>query len=901
MPDRPDCSRHKSCKLHRRCARRTRAAAWLAPELALPAIATITPTVVDAQQSSDVSPSRITIPRADVAVAVDGPLAVTIDGRLAESVWATAAELRLVRNDGSGAGQDATEVRLFYDASALYMAWIVYDSDIQGTFTERDSRFWEEEVAELFITPEDLTEYVELQWNPLGAVFDAVIHNSLDDSGISQGIKGDWTYTAEGMTSAVTVQGTIQDSSDQDVRWVAEVRVPFSDLAGPTPDPGDSWRANFYRYSRSVGQDVEELAWSPTLSDVHEPSRFGYLVFGAEATDGDTREPHDIERSGIQLFEGSCARCHGGDGAGGELGPSIVHPGGVGASAPETLRALVRAGIPEGGMPASTLEDGELDTLIGYVRSLVAAAADQPAPPEETAASEPPRDIPFSEIVDPTPGDWPTYHGRLSGNRHSTLDRIDAGNVSELRLDWLFPIRNASRLQVTPVVVDGTMYVTTANQVYALDAATGRQIWHFSRPRTTGLVGDAAGGINRGGAVLGNRVFLATDHAHLIALHRRTGSVLWDVEMADYREHYGATSAPLVVKDLVISGTSGGDEGARGFVAGYRADTGEEVWRFWTVPLPGEPLSETWVGRALEHPCGAAWLTGTYDPEADLLYWTTGNPCPDFNGDERLGDNLYSNSVLALDPDDGALEWHFQYTPHDVHDWDAQQTAMLINAPFDGVERKLLAQASRNGFFYVLDRLTGELLLAEPFVENLTWASGIGADGRPVLIPEAEPSVDGVEACPAIEGATNWMSSAFSAATGLFYVMALEKCNIYTKSDDWWREGESFYGGSTRRVPGEPGKKYLRALDLDTGDIVWEIPQAGPANSWGGVLSTAGGLVFYGDDSGAFAAADAADGRPLWRFQANQRWKASPMTYMADGQQFLAIAGGADILVFALP
>ncbi len=883
--------------LHRSDPRRLRghgalrSGGWCTPTLlAAPVILLATPVLAGAQQSSGISPNRISIPRSTEAVAVDG--------RLDETVWRTAAGLSLVRNDGAGIGRESTDVRLFYDDSALYMAWIVSDSEIQGTFTERDSRFWEEEVAELFITSGDLTRYIELQWNPLGAVFDAVIVNTLDAAGMSEGIEGDWDYTATDMTSAVAVLGTVQDASDRDTHWVVEARVPFSDLEASTPEPGDTWRGGFYRYSRGAGYEVEELAWSPTRSTVHEPSRFGYLVFEA----GQAGEPPErTATQGRQLFEGRCAACHGGDGAGGELGPSIVRTDGVGASSPEALRSLITVGVPEGGMPAATLEGNELDTLVEYVRSLVAAAADNPALHAQIAEIEPPRPVPFSEIADPRLGDWPTYHGHLSGNRHSPLDQIDTGNVSDLSVEWIFPIRNASRLQVTPVVVDGTMYVTTANQVYALDAVTGRQIWHYSRPRTPGLIGDARGGINRGVAVLDDRVFLATDHAHLIALHRRTGSLVWETEMADYREHYGATSAPLVVKDMVISGTSGGDEGARGFVAGYSADTGEELWRFWTVPLPGEPPSETWVGRALEHGCATAWLTGTYDPEADLLYWTTGNPCPDFNGDERLGDNLYSNAVLALDPDDGALEWYFQYTPHDVHDWDAQQTAMLIDAPFRGSERKLLAQASRNGFFYVLDRLSGELLMAEPFVDSLTWATEIGPDGRPVLVPGAVPSYEGVKACPAIEGATNWMSTAFSPGTGLFYVMALEKCNIYTKSDEWWREGESFYGGSTRLVPGEPGKKYLRAIDLDTGEIAWEIPQAGHADTWGGALSTAGGLVFYGDDSGAFSAADAADGHPLWRFEANQFWKASPMTYMADGKQYVAIAGGSDVLVFALP
>jgi alcohol dehydrogenase (cytochrome c) len=848
----------------------------------LAAVLTFQPLPAEAQQQGAAPPlERIVVPRSDAAV--------TVDGRLDEAVWQNAAALTLVRNDGSGPGRDVTEVRLVYDASALYLAWIVSDTDIQGTFTERDSPFWEEEVAELFITPDGLTKYVELQWNPLGAVFDAIITNYLDESGISQRITGEWDWTAPGMTSAVTVEGTVQDSRDRDVQWISEVRLPFSDLSASAPESGDVWRANFYRYSRSSGQEVEELAWSPTLLNVHQPSRFGALVFGS-----------DDSRTGVQIFEGSCARCHGGDGAGGELGPSIVRAGGVASSAPDALRPLIQTGIPESGMPASTLDADELETLVVYVEELVAAEAENPRP-DVTALIEPPRRVPFSDIATPRPGDWPTYHGHLSGNRHSPLNQIDNVNVGSLALEWLFPVQTAGFLEVTPVVVDGTMYVTSANQVYALDAETGRQIWRYRRPRTQGVVGDATGGINRGVAVLDDRVFLATDNAHLIALHRRTGGLIWDTEMADYREHYGATSAPLVAKDVVVSGTSGGDEGVRGFVAGYSAETGEELWRFWTVPLPGEPLSETWIGRALEHACASTWLSGSYDPEADLLYWATGNPCPDFNGDERLGDNLYSNSVLALDPDDGSLAWHFQFTPHDVHDWDAQQSLLLIDAPFGGHDRKLLAQANRNGFFYVLDRLDGELLLAEHFADSLTWASDIGPDGRPVLVPGNEPTYEGVKACPAIEGANNWMSSAYSPTTGLFYVMALEKCNIYKKSDEWWTEGESFYGGSYRNVPGQPGIKYLRAIDLDTGETVWETEQDGPATTWGGALSTDGGLVFYGDDSGAFAAVDATDGRPLWSFRANQPWRASPMTYMVDGRQFVAVAGRTDILVFALP
>jgi PQQ-dependent dehydrogenase (methanol/ethanol family) len=550
-------------------------------------------------------------------------------------------------------------------------------------------------------------------------------------------------------------------------------------------------------------------------------------------------------------------------------------------------------------MPEAKATEVEMRNLLAYLSRLSGESVASAKPVSVSGASE--NGVSFAEIAEPKLGEWPTYHGQLSGNRHSPLRQIHTGNVAQLAPKWIFSIPNARRLEVTPVVVDGVMYVTTANRAYALDARSGRQIWRYQRPLTKGLVGDAASGINRGVAVLGDKVFMVTDHAHLIALHRLTGRLLWDVEMADYREHYGATAAPLVVNDLVISGISGGDEGARGFLAAYKASTGERVWRFWTIPAPGEPLSETWVGNALPHGCATTWLTGTYDAQANLLYWTTGNPCPDYNGDERKGDNLYSDSVLALEPETGKLRWYYQYTPHDLHDWDAQQTPMLIDAEFQGRRRRLLAQANRNGFFYVLDRITGELLLAKPFVEQLTWASGIGPDGRPQLVSGNAPTPAGVKTCPAVEGATNWMSTAYNPETGLFYVMALEKCVIYSKSPEPWERGKSFYGGATRDAPDEPGRKYLRAIDVQTGKIVWQYLQIGPGNSWGGALSTAGGLVFFGDDSGAFAAVEAKSGKPLWYFHTNELWKASPMTYLAGGKQYVAVAAGSNILAFGLP
>src|SRR5277367_6723583 len=531
---------------------------------------------------------------------------------------------------------------------------------------------------------------------------------------------------------------------------------------------------------------------------------------------------------------------------------------------------------PKSLMPAVKATPPEMRDLLAFLSRLT---ADHPINVPETAFTASTAGPSFDEIVHAKPGDWPTYHGRIGGNGHIELTQIDTANVAHLAPAWMFPVANARRLEVTPIVIGGIMYITNANECYAVDARSGRQIWHYGRPLTKGVIGDAESGINRGVAVLGDRVFMTTDNAHIIALSRITGQLLWDAEMADYRQHYGTTSAPLVVNDLVLSGTSGGDEGARGFVDAYRAATGERVWRFWNMPAKGEPGSETWVGRAIEHGCVGGWLTGTFDPVINTIYWPTGNPCPDYNGDERKGDNLYANSVLALEPETGKLRWYFQFSPHDLHDWDATEPPLLIDAEFHGHPRKLLVQANRNGFFYVLDRVTGEFLLGEPFVKKLTWASGIGADGRPKLAPGQEPSEAGTKTCPSVAGAANWMATAYNPATGLFYVMALESCAIYTKSSAWWEPGQSFYGGAARHVPGEIDRKFLRAIDIQTGKIVWEVPQVGSGHSGGGVLSTAGGLVFFGDDNGALAAVDAKTGQALWHFHTNVTWRASPMTY----------------------
>ncbi len=536
----------------------------------------------------------------------------------------------------------------------------------------------------------------------------------------------------------------------------------------------------------------------------------------------------------------------------------------------------------------------DLIAFLSHVPEWKPGADLKPAPPL-------PGEVAWEAIAHPASGEWPTYHGQLGGNRYSTLSQITPANVKSLAPRWMFSMGGGHTLEVTPVVVNGVMYVTQVNSVYALDARTGQQIWEYIRPASKGLVGDASGGINRGVAVLGDRVFVVTDNAHLLALHRVTGGLLWDVEMADSTKHYGSTSAPLIAGDLVVAGVSGGDEGIRGQLNAFRADTGEHVWRFWPVPAPGDPEASTWVGRALEHGCGATWLTGTYDIETGNLIWPIGNPCPDFNGDERKGDNLYTDSVVALDPKTGKLKWYYQFTPHDLHDWDATETPMLVTLNYHGAPRKLLLQGNRNGFFYVLDRVDGKFLAASPFVKKLTWAKSIGVDGRPVLTEAWQPTAEGTEICPSMDGASNWMSTAYHPGTGLFYLLALEKCNVFSKNSEWWKQGESFYGGSSRPVASETPRKYLRAMDPQTGKIAWEHEQVGSGEAWGGLIATAGGLVFFGNDDGSFSALDAKSGQLLWHFPLSARWHASPMTYLVDGKQYIAVAVNGSIVSFGLP
>jgi alcohol dehydrogenase (cytochrome c) len=500
----------------------------------------------------------------------------------------------------------------------------------------------------------------------------------------------------------------------------------------------------------------------------------------------------------------------------------------------------------------------------------------------------------------PVGKNWLSYNGDYTGRRYSSLDQINVSNVGKLRAQWVFHAPNSDSLEATPVVVDGMMFVTSANDAYALDAQSGRVVWHYSRPVTEGLIDDASQHHNRGVGVWHSRVYMETDNAHLLCLDARSGHLLWDVPYTDGNKNYGATSAPLVVKDKVLVGTSGGDDGVRGFVSAYDAETGKLAWSFWTIPAPGEPGSQSWPGDAYLHGCGTTWMPGTFDPELNTIYWGTSNPCPDFDGDPRPGDDLYTDSVIALDPDNGRLKWYFQFTPHDLFDYDATETPVLLDTVYDGQPRKLLAEANRNGFFYILDRIDGKFLSAVPFVEKLNWAKGIDKQGRPIRT-DVVPTAEGTRVCPGFSGATNWYAPSYNPDSHLFYFLATEHCDLYFKKSERFSEGKAYYATGVKHSPGDDRKRILLAYDIGSDKPAWRSVQVGAGHSFAGTMTTKGGLVFFGDDAQSFEAVDARSGTPLWHFLTGQNFHASPMCYAINDVQYVVIASGSDIFSFALP
>ena len=657
--------------------------------------------------------------------------------------------------------------------------------------------------------------------------------------------------------------------------------------------------------------------------------------------------------AGEQLFFGDagCARCHMIGGRGGRLGPELSRIGAARAPAVlseairtpgthltkgyETVRVVTKAGATINGVvrnedtfsihlmdgreamhllqkedlkevtyprtsmmpeyPESMLDAAKLRNLVAFLAGL-RGTGDRTVAAGGTDEGQ----IPYARLqaASREPENWLTYSGGYAGQRYSLLKQIDTKTVRDLGVRWTFQSGVAGKFEATPLVVGGVMFVTGAeNHVWALDARTGRPIWHYKRDLPDKLR-VCCGNVNRGVAALGNRLFLTTLDAHVVALDAKTGQVIWDVEAADYKMGYSLTVAPLAVKDKIIVGVAGGEIGVRGFIDAYDARSGARAWRFYTIPGPGEPGHDSWKGDSWKTGGASIWVTGSFDADLNLTYWGIGNPGPDFYGGDRGGDNLYSDSVVALDVDRGTLKWHFQYTPHDVHDWDATQVPVLADIAWQGRPRKVLLQANRNGFFYVLDRTNGEFLLGKAFA-RVTWATGLGPGGRPIVAPGSDPTPEGTDVCPGIAGATNYMSPSYSQQTGLLYVAVREQCDKIFALPQKHRPGAFFVGSGGTAVPEEKPWGALKALDPQTGAAKWEFRYY--SAPWGGALTTAGGLVFSGDMEGYVMAFDAATGKLAWKAPTGGPVRAAPIAYAVDGRQYVAVAAGGSLFAFGLP
>lgn len=506
--------------------------------------------------------------------------------------------------------------------------------------------------------------------------------------------------------------------------------------------------------------------------------------------------------------------------------------------------------------------------------------------------------VPYERILKAPaePASWLTYSGDYASWHYSALNQINRANVSRLRVAWMYQVRGTQHFEATPLVFDGVMYLTDPpSNVTALDIRTGRPLWHYRRPTPAGVPA-CCGQVNRGVAALDGQIFINTIDSHLVALDARTGRVNWDVEVADWKLAYTLTAAPLAVKDKIIVGSAGAEYGVRGFLDAYDAKTGKRVWRLWTTPSPGEPGSETWSGDSWKYGGATTWVTGSYDPELNLLYWGTGNPGPDYDGTVRLGDNLYSDCVIAVDADTGKLKWHFQFIPHDVNDIDSNQIPVLIDADWKGKRRKLMLFGNRNAFYYVLDRATGEFLHARQFTRQ-NWTKGLDAKGRPIPNPDAVPSEKGALVYPDDDGSANWFSPSYSPRTNLFYLSAREKGALYFKTSVEYRPGRLYLGAVKRDLAEEP-YGMIRALDPLTGAEAWSFRVQSPP--WCGLLSTAGDLVFSGTMEGDFFALDAKTGKPLWRFQTGGEIWSNPISYEFEGRQYVSVNAGNSVVVFAI-
>jgi alcohol dehydrogenase (cytochrome c) len=610
------------------------------------------------------------------------------------------------------------------------------------------------------------------------------------------------------------------------------------------------------------------------------------VVSLALAVRGVSRAEEKADR-GKELFSQNCALCHGAFGQGG-AGPDLSNPAWQAGITDAELNRVMRQGIRGTAMPSFSEKLNEQDRtdLIRHLRSLSALALQ---PTNEAKASRVEVSAERLAASGRDTDNWLMYGRDYANLRFSPLEEINQNNVQNLVPVWSFQTGIPDGLEATPLFVDGVIYLSTSwNHVFAVDAETGAELWHYKR-RLPEKLSFCCGPVNRGVAILDGTLYMMTLDAHLVALDAQTGRTRWDVEVGKAEDNLSATSPPLIVGDKVIVGVAGGDYPSRCFIDAYHAKTGQRLWRFYTIPGEGDKNVETWRGGSHKLGGGGAWLNGSYDPELNLVYWGVGNPNPDFDTDAREGENLYTDSVVALEPDSGKLVWHYQFTPHDVWDYDGVNEMLLVNLEYQGRQIKSLVHADRNGHFYALERSTGRFLYAKPFV-RVTWARGFDSAGKPIVNPGAIPTLEGVTVCPGAAGGKEWNAMAFSPLTRLVYVPAIENCAVFINN-----------GVEAKRLnlpAGESGFTYLpnqaygkfMAISADTGDVAWEVKTRSPMA--GGVLATAGGLVFTGDPEGRFTAYDAVRGQILWSYQTGSGMRGGPISYRLDGKQYIAVLSG---------